>query len=105
MPDTVLQIIAKDPKEQHVSEQMHEASMHEHRAKEIEINWKRRQVKLNSAGVSEGISHDLRPGEVDPIRDLFRHERKCICELIVRAELLQEKIDQHLGGNKQIINN
>src|SRR3990170_2081194 len=74
MPETVLDIVAENPQEEHVAEEMEPAAMHEH------------------------CSEDRHPVETGAGRKARRDERPRFDELVARAELDQEH--EHVEGDE-----
>jgi hypothetical protein len=95
----VLDVVAEDPEEQHVAQQVHQAAVHEHRSQQRQIDAARRRLQLQRGTLvpdfdDDGTSHVL----AGP--DLLRHRGQGVGEDVVRPEPLKKGEDDHVDRNQ-----
>src|ERR1700730_1817428 len=100
MPQTVLDIVTKDPEEQHVAKDVRDAAVHEHRGDQREIHRNRRWLQarhLDSLTGERMDQHAIASYDVSVSDDLARDSRERIREPFVCPEALEKNKYQNIG--------
>ena len=104
MAEQIFQIVAEDKQKHHIPEDMHDITVHKHRAQEIEIDWKWRFVMLYFTDDPAGTVFDINePLKIDARHDLSRNQRKRIRKRIVAADLLQKQENENVNADKSVV--
>src|SRR5687768_126075 len=104
---TVLDVVAEDPEEEHVAAQVSNASMHEHGREQRQINGERcfsesgNQELLAGSGMNDDAG---RRDDVAAGNDLQWDRRECVCELFVCADTLQHHKDKDVERDERVVN-
>ncbi len=101
VPEVVLDVVAEDPQEQHVAEQVHQAAVHEHRHQEGEVHGAGSLLQRDDGRLVADLDPD-RLRDVFAGSDLLGDGREGVGELLVVAHALEEHEHQHVDRNQQI---
>ena len=102
----ILDVVAENPQEPHVAQQVGDAAVHEHRRQQRQIDRPGRRLKaggrelLSAPPVDDGLvfADDVFAGP-----DFRGHCRPGIGELIVRAGPLKENVHQDVQRNEHVV--
>ena len=97
----VLDVVAENPEEQHVSKQVHQASVHEHGNQQRQGHGPGGGLQVDRGGLVADLDPHRR-GHVLSGADFLRHRRKRICEAFVRPETLEKDEDQHIDQDERV---
>ena len=107
MAQTIFNVVAKDPKEKHVAEDVRDAAVHEHRRDQREPNRNRRRLETRhlDALAGEGLYGDLtRRGDISAGDYLFWDGGIRVCEFIIRAQPLKKNEHQDVREDDDVVN-
>ena len=99
----MFEIVSKDPKEQHIPKDVHDAAVHKHGRDQREINWTWCGLQIDDPTLISNLNWD-RPCYVLARSYLFWNSGKRVGELIVRAETLQEHEHQYVYSDEYVVN-
>src|SRR5688572_25730422 len=104
----MLEVIAENPEEEHVPEDVRNTAMHEHRCDQGEIDSKPSLLQAWNHQLLAGcrmLNHAVACLDISTGDNLLRHGRICVGEAIVCPELLEKHEHQNINGDQNVINN
>src|SRR6266496_750928 len=107
MAHAVFDVISKDPEKKHVTGDVSNTAVHEHRKNQSEIDgkWRRLQTRNQDLLPGDRMFHDaIRCSNIAPTDDLLRHRREGVSEPVVRSKLLQKDEDQNIRSDQSVVN-
>ena len=107
MTQTIFDVVAKDPKEEHVAEDVGNAAVHEHRSDQRQIDGNRRRLESRhfDAPAGKRVHDDAIASDYVPAgNDLRWNGGVGVSELIVCSQVLKKHKDQNICQDQQIVN-
>jgi len=93
MPQTIFDVVTKDPEIKHVAEDVRQPAVHEHRCDQRQPDWYQSALQSGQGHALAGDWLDHHPigrDYIAPADNFGRHRRISIGELVIRSQTLQE---------------
>src|SRR6267142_5796780 len=105
MPEAILDVVTKDPEEQHIAKDVGDAAVHEHRSDQREVDRNRSWLQSRHYEVLSGQGlnkHLIARYYIFTSNDFRGNGRECICEPLVSSQALQKHEDENIRKDQKV---
>src|SRR2546429_4294369 len=106
MPQRIFDVVAKNPQEQHIAENMGNSAVHEHRRQQRDVHCAWRWLQAGNFERLPGnrlLFHVIGRDDIVAAYNLLRNRRKLVSKLLVFTQSLEEYKNEYIGRDEAVV--